>query len=163
MVKNLPANQYRRRKRGGFDPWVGKIPGGGHGNPLQYSCLKNTMDREAQQATVQRIEKSLIGLKQLSTAQHTAHTHCLKQICPQSSPKYVCKTLMTELSLNLKTLCNLIYLLKHALQIFAFCNIFVGFPSGTAVKNQFLSGEDTLEQEMATQCFCQENPMDRVA
>ena len=28
----------------GFDPWVGKIPGEGNGNPLQYSCLENPMD-----------------------------------------------------------------------------------------------------------------------
>ena len=36
MVKKQPAN-----KRPRFDPWVGKSPGGGHGNPLQYSCLEN--------------------------------------------------------------------------------------------------------------------------
>jgi len=30
-----------------FDPWVGKIPGEGNGNPLQYSCLENSMDRGA--------------------------------------------------------------------------------------------------------------------
>ena len=36
MVKKQPAN-----KRPAFDPWVGKSPGGGHGNPLQYSCLEN--------------------------------------------------------------------------------------------------------------------------
>ena len=30
--------QCRRRKRLWFDPWIKKIPGGGHGNPLQYSC-----------------------------------------------------------------------------------------------------------------------------
>ena len=29
----------------GFDPWIGKIPGEGNGNPLQYSCLGNPMDR----------------------------------------------------------------------------------------------------------------------
>ena len=28
--------------RDGFDPWVSKTPGGGHGNPLQYSCLENS-------------------------------------------------------------------------------------------------------------------------
>ena len=32
--------------RPGFDPWVGKIPGEGNGNPLRYSCLENPMDRE---------------------------------------------------------------------------------------------------------------------
>ena len=42
MVKNLSAMQ-----RPGFDPWAGKTPGGGHGNPLQYSCLENPIDRGA--------------------------------------------------------------------------------------------------------------------
>ena len=53
-----PACQCRRRKRCRFDPWVGKIPRRQHGNPLQYSCLENPMDREAWQATVQRVSKS---------------------------------------------------------------------------------------------------------
>ena len=35
-----------------FNPWVGKIPGEGDGNLLQYSCLENLMDRGAWQATV---------------------------------------------------------------------------------------------------------------
>jgi len=35
-----------------------RSPGGGHGNPLQYSCLENPMDRGAWQATVHRIAKS---------------------------------------------------------------------------------------------------------
>ena len=34
-----PACLCKRHKRLGFDPWVRKIPGGGHGNPLQFSCL----------------------------------------------------------------------------------------------------------------------------
>ena len=41
-------------------------PGGGHGNPLQYSCLKNPTDREAWWATVQRVTNSQTQLKQLS-------------------------------------------------------------------------------------------------
>ena len=41
-----------------FDPWVGKIPGEGNGNPLQYSCLGNPMDRGAWQATVHGVSKS---------------------------------------------------------------------------------------------------------
>ena len=36
----------------------GRSPGGGNGNPLQYSCLKNHMDRRAWKAIVQRIAKS---------------------------------------------------------------------------------------------------------
>ena len=45
VVKNLPANGGNVRDMGS-NPWVGKIPGEGNGNPLQYSCLKNPMDRE---------------------------------------------------------------------------------------------------------------------
>ena len=41
-------------------------PGGGHGNPLQYSCLENAMDRGAWQATVHGITKSQTRLKQLN-------------------------------------------------------------------------------------------------
>ena len=45
-------------RRLGFDPWVGKIPGEGNGYPLQYSCLENSMDRGAWQATVHGVTKS---------------------------------------------------------------------------------------------------------
>jgi len=41
-----------------FDTRVGKIPGGGHGNPLQYSCLENPMDRGAWRAIVHGVAKS---------------------------------------------------------------------------------------------------------
>ena len=44
--------------RPGFDPWVGKIPGGGDGYPLQYSCLGNSMDRGAWGAMVHEVAKS---------------------------------------------------------------------------------------------------------
>ena len=37
--------QCRRQRRCRFDPWVGEIPREGNGNPLQYSCLKNPMNR----------------------------------------------------------------------------------------------------------------------
>ena len=40
----------------------GRSPGGGHGNPLPYSCLENPMDRGAWQAVVQRVEKSWMQL-----------------------------------------------------------------------------------------------------
>ena len=44
-------------RRPGFRPWVGKTPGGGHGNPLQYSCLENPMHREAWRAAVHEVAK----------------------------------------------------------------------------------------------------------
>ena len=46
-----PTCHSRRHKRGGFDPWVGRSPGEGNNNPLQYSCLENPMDRGAWWAT----------------------------------------------------------------------------------------------------------------
>ena len=58
----------------GSIPGSGRCPGGGHGNPLQYACLENPMDKEAWQVTVPRVTKSQTGLKQLSTHTHT-HTY----------------------------------------------------------------------------------------
>ena len=52
------ACQFRRWKRHGFNPWVKRIPGGGNGNWLPYSWLRNPMDREAQQATVHGVTES---------------------------------------------------------------------------------------------------------
>ena len=46
-------------RRPGFHPWVGKIPGGGNGNPLQYPWLENFMDRGAWWAAVHGVSKSL--------------------------------------------------------------------------------------------------------
>ena len=73
VVKNLPAYQCRRHKRRRFDPWVRKIRWRGHGNPLQYSCLENPMDRGAWWATVHTVEKTRTRLKQLNTHTHTQH------------------------------------------------------------------------------------------
>ena len=59
LAKSPPANA-------GLIPGSGRSPGGGNGNPLQYSCLKNPMDRGAWWATVHGVEKSQT---QLSTTQ----------------------------------------------------------------------------------------------
>ena len=56
----------------GSIPGSGRSPGGGHGNPLQYSRLGNPMDRGAWQATTHRVEKNQIRLKQLGTQVHYA-------------------------------------------------------------------------------------------
>ena len=69
MVKNLPANAAHIRDSG-LIPGSGRPPGGGHSNPLQYSCLENPMDGGAWWATVQRVTKSQTRLKQLSTHSH---------------------------------------------------------------------------------------------
>ena len=48
-------------------PGLGRFPGGGHGKPLQYSCLENPMDGGAWCATVNRVTKSQTRLKGLGT------------------------------------------------------------------------------------------------
>ena len=65
VIKNLLANAGDIRDIGS-NPGTGKSLGGGHGNPLQHSCLENPVDRGAWQATVHRVAKSWTQLKQLS-------------------------------------------------------------------------------------------------
>ena len=57
VVKNLPAGA-RYIRDVDLIPGSGRSPGGGHGNPLQYSCLENLMDRGAWWATVHRVTES---------------------------------------------------------------------------------------------------------
>ena len=54
MVKNPPANAGDIRVTGSVSV-SGRSPGGGHGNPLQYFCLKNPRDKGALQTTVYRV------------------------------------------------------------------------------------------------------------
>ena len=54
--KNLPAGAGDARNTSSI-PGSGWSPGGGNGNPLQYSCLENSMDRGARQATVHGVTK----------------------------------------------------------------------------------------------------------
>ena len=71
MVKNSLANAGDAGVAGSI-PGSRRSPGGGNGNSLQDSCLKNSMNREAGRATVHRITKSWTQL--------SAHAHALKEI-----------------------------------------------------------------------------------
>ena len=62
VVKNPPANAGDVRDASSI-PGLGRSPGEGHGNPLQYSCLENPMDRGAWWATVHGVAKSQTRLK----------------------------------------------------------------------------------------------------
>ena len=66
VVKNPPANAGDIRDMGSV-PGSERSPGEGKGNPLQYSCLQNPMDRGAWWATVHGTTKIQKELKQLST------------------------------------------------------------------------------------------------
>ena len=57
VVKSLPVNIGDIKDMGLIPGW-GRSPGGGHGNPLQYSCLENPMNRAAYHAAVRKVTKS---------------------------------------------------------------------------------------------------------
>ena len=69
VVKNPTANAGDTRDLGLIPGWR-RSPGGGHGNPLQDSCLENPMDRGAWWATVHRVAKSQTQLKRLHANMH---------------------------------------------------------------------------------------------
>ena len=57
VVKNPPVSAGDSEDQSSV-PGLGKSPGGGNGNPVSYSCLENSMDREAWRATVHGVTKS---------------------------------------------------------------------------------------------------------
>ena len=75
VVKNMPLDE---RDAGDSDliPGLGRYSGGGNGNPLQYSCLANPMDREAWKATV-------LGVTEPDMTKHTlAHIPTQQNMLP---------------------------------------------------------------------------------
>ena len=77
MVRNLPAVQELQ------EMWVQSLgredsPGGGYGNPFQYFCLENPMDRGPWRATVHRVAKRRIQLKRLTSMHRWKDTQYLK-------------------------------------------------------------------------------------
>ena len=73
VVKNLPANAGDAGD-GGSVSGLGRTPGGGNGNPLQYPCLENPMDRGAWWATVHGAAESQTQLSE-RVCTDTTHTH----------------------------------------------------------------------------------------
>ena len=77
MVKNPLANAEDIRDVGSI-PELRRSPGGGHSNPLQYSCLENPLDRGTWWDTAHGVAKNWTRLKQLITQYiasiHTRHT-----------------------------------------------------------------------------------------
>ena len=81
VIKNPPANA-------GSTPRSGRSPGGGNGNPLQYSCLGSPVDRGAWWATVHGVTKSLTQLKQLSTHAKVERVQVGQGMAPESAPSF---------------------------------------------------------------------------
>ena len=76
MVKNPPASAGNS----GSVPGWGRSPGGGHGSPLQGSCLANPMDREAWRATVHEVSKESDRLTARAHTEHSSH-YTISTIC----------------------------------------------------------------------------------
>ena len=72
-----PACQCRRHKRPGSIPGSARSPEGWYGNPLQYSCPENAMDRAACWPTVHRVAQSQTQLKQLSVHSRVTYRDCV--------------------------------------------------------------------------------------
>ena len=89
VVKNLPA---KARDSGGVTSLLelGRSPGRGHGNPLQYSCLENPMDRGAWRAAVHKVTQSWTWLKRLSTQHSETLIHYISTIIGDSFIPFLC-------------------------------------------------------------------------
>ena len=79
--------QCRRQKGQVFSPWVGRSPGVGNGNPFQYVCLGNPMERGTWRATVHRVAKSQTLL---STHMHIVNLqYCVSFRCLAECFSYI--------------------------------------------------------------------------
>ena len=85
VVKNLPASAGGARDMGLILGWESSL-GGGHGNPLQYSCLENSVDRGVWWATIYRIVNSWTWLKQLSISIHESESESLSVVSNSLQP-----------------------------------------------------------------------------
>ena len=99
VVKKSPANAGDTRDRS-LIPGLERYPGGGNGNLLKYSCLKNPMDRGAWQATIHGVTKSLTRLKQLSR-----HTRKIQKLANKTM-FYFSSVQFSSVSQSCPTLCD---------------------------------------------------------
>ena len=78
VVKNPPADAGDIRDPSSI-PGLGRSLGEGHGDPFQYSCLENPMNRGAWRATAHRVAQSQTQLKRLSTLWEKARVGCFNR------------------------------------------------------------------------------------
>ena len=109
VVKNLPANAGGLSDVGSI-PGVGRVPKGENGNPLQYSCLGNSMDRGIWQATTPRISKSWTWLSDWTHTTHSKYRHpnkhsfCVKVVRLCMGVHVVFNIVFTRKTIKLKNL-----------------------------------------------------------
>ena len=104
VVKNPPANVGDTRNTG-LIPGLGRSLGVGNGNPLQYSCLENSMDRGAWQSTVHRVAKSW-AQESTKNSQHSVYTVINKNFSENKIRVATIKILIFSFSLlSLKNPC----------------------------------------------------------
>ena len=127
VVKNPLAIAGDIRDAGSV-PGLGRSPGGGHGNPIQYSCLENPMDRGAWRATAHRVTKSRTRLKLLSAHART-HTHTHTRI-------FVCTNIIIRVTTGLWT--------------FLVAQMVKNLPAMQETQVWSLGWEDPLEKGMTT-------------
>ena len=111
ILKNLPANVGDIRDAG-LIHGSGRSPGGEHGNPLQYACLENPMERGTWPAIVHRVTKSWTQMKQLSMHAYPA-IWITEQSVPFTSFTMVIslsKVLADRIDMSKSDVCNF---LKH--------------------------------------------------
>ena len=96
LVIKEHACQCKRCKSWGFNPWVRTIPWGGHGNPLQYSCLENPMNSGAWWVAVHRVAQSQRWLKWLSM-----HVHLIGRSFCCCSVMKLCPTLWDTMNYSM--------------------------------------------------------------
>ena len=78
VIKNLPAKAENARD-GGLTPGSGRSPGRGNGNLFQYSCLKNSKDRGAWQATVHGLAKRRTQLSMCTLTEENSESSSLQR------------------------------------------------------------------------------------
>ena len=143
VVKNLLANAGDIRDEG-LIPGLGRSPGQGHSNPLQYPCLENPMDSGAWWATVPRTIKSQTRLKQLSTHILT-HTSNLMAFYSSKYPPIDPWT-----SQHLKPICSIVskgFLFSHVfifLLWFLYLSMTYPTPLQPRLKHHHLLSESSL-------------------
>ena len=152
VVKNPPANAGDIRDTGSVSG-LGRSPGEGHGNPLQYSCLGNPMDRGAWWATVHGVARSQTRLKWLNM--HTCiyptewdyfPQHLYRFPLTSNAPGFQFSASLPSLAVCLSHFCKTfpLWIQNDRLALFPFCSLVMFFHFLLALSVSSEKSVDTL-------------------